>query len=185
MPGVSLRLVDAAGDAVVGQTWGEVHVRGANRMLGWLGERSLPNDAWFATGDIGHWDEAGRLVLVDRRRETILRAGYTIYPSQVEEVLSQHPDVSEVVVVGRSDDYYGQVLVAVVVGPELDVQALFHFADARLGRHERLAEITLVDTLPMGRSGKVLKRALVADLASGALATIARLNDSDKDPQTE
>ncbi|MEO0323046.1 MAG: AMP-binding protein [Myxococcota bacterium] len=164
---------------------GEVLVRGQNLMLGYLGDPEATDavlqDGWLRTGDIGVFDGEGRLRIVDRLKDVILRGGANVYPSEVEEALQGHPDVRALAVVGRADEDLGEEVVAVVVPraplPSAEATRAFAasldaFARRRIARNKVPRELAIVDALPLGPSGKVLKRTLRARLASGALRTV-------------
>ncbi|MEM1417190.1 MAG: AMP-binding protein [Myxococcota bacterium] len=173
--GVEVRL---AGDPPLGAS-GEVLVRGQNLMLGYLddpeGTAAVMDEGWLRTGDVGVFDAAGRLRIVDRLKDLILRGGANVYPSEVEDALQHHPGVRALAVVGRPDPDLGEEVVAVVVprgrpGPGFAAE-LDAFARARLARNKVPRELALVDALPLGPSGKVLKRALREGLARGELTS--------------
>lgn len=174
--GVELRIVDAEGrDVPRGQT-GQVLVRGPNVMTGYLSDAEATaealSDGWVHSGDVGVLDEEGRLRIVDRIKDLIIRGGYNVYPSEVENALGAHPDVHDVAVVGRPDTYYGEEVVAIVVprqGSPLDVQALHNFVAERVSRTKLPREYALVSQLPLGASGKVHKRTLRDQLLTGQL----------------
>ena len=164
--GVELRIRDEGGQDVPAGDEGEVWVRGANVMAGYLDDheatRAVFDEGWLRTGDLGRVDALGRLVLVDRLKDLILRGGANIYPSEVEDALAAHPAVSQVAVIGRPDDYYGEQVVAVIVArgdaptaSELDAHARLYLAKNKLP-----VEYVFVPELPLGPSGKVLKRTL-------------------------
>src|SRR5207253_7711031 len=98
---------------------GEVVIRGANVMRGYLGRPDATAqamvDGWLHTGDVGVLDEDGYLTLVDRIKDMIIRGGENIYPKEIETVLAGHPAVLEVAVVGAPDPFLGEVPVAYVV----------------------------------------------------------------------
>ncbi|WP_373046605.1 class I adenylate-forming enzyme family protein [Vulgatibacter sp.] len=173
--GVEVRIVDADGATVGHETDGEIEVRGHNAMTGYLDDpeatAAVRDGAWLRTGDVGHLDAAGRLYVVDRKKDLILRGGNNVYPAEVEEVLCRHPGVAEVAVVGRPDPYYGEEVVAVVVPHDgADLRDLGSFAAAHLARTKVPRELVVIDELPLGPSGKVLKRVLRDRIAQGALA---------------
>jgi len=158
---------------------GEVEVRGPHRMLGYVDDEAataqvVDGDGWLRTGDVGRLDGDGRLWIVDRKKDLIIRGGNNVYPSEVEAALAAHPDVADVAVVGRPDDYFGEEVVAVVVarrGHTADADALTAFARARIAATKVPREFAFVDALPLGPSGKVHKRELRARLADGRLPT--------------
>jgi len=175
--GVELRITDEAGrDVAVGET-GEVRVRGKNLMSGYLDDeaatREVLGDGWMRTGDVGRLDEQGRLYVVDRLKDMIIRGGYNVYPSELEAVLSEHPDVREVAVVGRPDDHYGEEIVALVVPSTAiapDLAALRAWATQRIARNKIPREWAVLDRLPLGPSRKVLKRELRDRIVDGRIA---------------
>ena len=118
---------------------------------------------FIRTGDVGRFDPEGFLTLLDRRKDMIISGGFNIYPSDLEEVLSGRPDVSEASVVGVPSRTWGETPVAFVVptpGAALEAEELRVWANARLGKTQRLAAIRLVERLPRSPIGKVLKREL-------------------------
>ena len=123
-------------------------------------ERAI-RDGWYRTGDIGHVDEDGDLWIVGRLDDMIVSGGENIHPLEVEDVLAQHPGVSEVAVIGSPDDRLGHRVVAVVVGSateeELDAHCL---ASETLARFKRPREYRFVEELPKSASGKILRRLL-------------------------
>ncbi len=157
VPGVELR-VEA----------GEVLVRGDNLMDGYEGEP--PFEGWLRTGDLGHVDSEGRLTLVGRAKDLILRGGHNVHPAEVEDVVASYPGVREVAVVGRPDAVLGEEVVAVVVADAtFDRSGLDAFLRARLSGSKRPRECVEVEALPVGRSQKVLRRMLREQLIRGAL----------------
>jgi long-chain acyl-CoA synthetase len=114
---------------------------------------------WLATGDIGRLDEDGHLFLLDRKKDVILRGGYTVYPRQVEEALAAHPAVREAAVVGVPHPSLGEEVAALVVpaGP-CDPAELTAFARERVAAYAYPRLVVLVDDLPRSPGGKVLRR---------------------------
>ncbi|HEX8950978.1 MAG TPA: AMP-binding protein, partial [Polyangia bacterium] len=158
---------------------GEVEVRGPHRMLGYLDDpdataAALDDGGWLRTGDVGRIDGDGRLWIVDRTKDLIIRGGNNVYPSEVEAALAAHPAVAEVAVVGRPDDYFGEEVVAVVVvrpGHAAGAGELAAFARARVAATKVPREFAFVAALPLGPSGKVVKRALRQLVVDGTLPT--------------
>jgi long-chain acyl-CoA synthetase len=177
--GVEVRIVDDQGRELAAGQAGEVWVRGHNVMSHYLfdGEATLEiaRDGWVRSGDVGQFDPEGRLCIVDRIKDLIIRGGYNVYPSELENVLGSHPAVREVAVIGRADEYYGEQVVAIVVArgaQPLDAAALHAFAAERLARSKLPAEYAFVSELPLGPSGKVHKPSLRQALAAGHLLTV-------------
>ncbi len=146
---------------------GEIVVRGHNLFKGYLGRADASADAvvdgWFRTGDLGTYDD-GIVTIVDRKKDMIVRNGYNVYPTEVEAVLSRHPDVAMAAVFGLAHDTHGQEVHAAVValdGREIDADELIAFCKERIAAYKYPRVVHLVDELPLGGSGKVLKRHLV------------------------
>jgi long-chain acyl-CoA synthetase len=114
------------------------------------------------TGDIGRIDDDGYLFLLDRKKHVILRGGYTVYPREVENALSSHPAVREAAVVGVPDDVLGEEVAAFVVG-DVEPEELAAFVKERLAAYKYPRRIEVLDELPRGPTGKVLREALVVD----------------------
>jgi acyl-CoA synthetase (AMP-forming)/AMP-acid ligase II len=118
---------------------------------------------WLRTGDIGRLDEEGFLYIVDRKKDLIISGGQNIYPADIEAVIAQHPEVQEVAVIGIPSDRWGETPLALVVRraeSPLAEAGLMEWANARLGRQQRVASLRYVDSLPRNPNGKVLKREL-------------------------
>ena len=134
-------------------------------------ERTRPartESGWLRTGDIGSVDDAGFLRLAGRADDVINRGGEKIYPQEIESVLLAHPDVATVAVVGAPHDRLGQVPAAfVTVRPEAATvlaDSLHAWCADRLTRYKRPSVIEVTDALPVGPTGKILRRALAAAL---------------------
>ncbi|MDO8187735.1 AMP-binding protein [Conexibacter sp. JD483] len=133
--------------------------------------RRALGDGWVRTGDIGFQDDAGFVFLQDRKSFMIISGGFNVYPAVVETVLSQHPGVHEVAVVGAEHPRWVEAVVAVVVkapGSEVTAAELIEFCEPRVGRWEVPKHVEFVDALPMAASGKLDKRALRAQVAADA-----------------
>ena len=172
LPGMTVRIADARPDGV-----GEIVVAGPSRSSGYLGEPPVAADEPMRTGDLGRLDEAGRLVVVDRRTDRIVRGGENIDPSEIERVLEGHPAVAEAAVVARPDDPWGQVPVAAIVlrprATDPGDAVLAAYARSSLAGFKVPVAWTRLDVLPRTASGKLRRevvRALVAGDASGELA---------------
>src|SRR4029453_6881057 len=148
---------------------GEIVIRGHNVFAGYLNRPEATADAvvdgWFRSGDLGTKDADGYISIVHRKKEMVLRGGFNVYPREVEEVLLRHPDIAMVAVIGVPDPVQGEEICAVVV-PEADASvdpdALLAWAREHIAAHKYPRRVELVDALPLGPSGKVLKRELVA-----------------------
>jgi long-chain acyl-CoA synthetase len=119
---------------------------------------------WLATGDVGRLDEDGHLFLVDRKKDVILRGGYSVYPREVEEALHQHPAVHEAVVVGVPRAPLGEEVAALVVAdPGCSADEVRDFVRERVAAYAYPRLVVLVDELPRNASGKILRREIDRD----------------------
>ncbi|MGQ3000570.1 class I adenylate-forming enzyme family protein [Variovorax sp.] len=174
-PGSDIRLIDEegrelpAGDTEVA---GEVVGHSAGMMTGYHRQPEKTREAeWFdatgkrfiRTGDVGRFDADGFLTLFDRKKDMIISGGFNIYPSDLEAVLRCHAAVADVAVVGVPSEQWGETPMAFVVRREGDAtaaEALLQWANAQVGKTQRLAGLALIDELPRSAIGKVLKREL-------------------------
>jgi acyl-CoA synthetase (AMP-forming)/AMP-acid ligase II len=125
-------------------------------------------ESFVRTGDVGRFDADGFLTLMDRKKDMIISGGFNIYPSDLEAVLLQHPAVAEAAVVGAPSDRWGETPVAFVAlkaGQDAAPAELKSFANERLGKTQRLADLVVLPALPRSHIGKVLKRELRDDYA--------------------
>ena len=152
---------------------GEVVLRGHNIFAGYLNNpeatAAVLVDGWFRTGDLGVKDSDGFLSIVDRKKDLILRGGFNVYPREVEEVLAGHPSVAQVAVIGIADEVQGEEICAVVVttaeGADLQAADFIAWSRERLGKHKYPRRVEFAPSLPLGPSGKVLKRELIKDVS--------------------
>jgi long-chain acyl-CoA synthetase len=176
VPGVEVRIADDFGEDLPRGAHGEVLIRGQNVMAGYLDDKlataHVMRGGWLHTGDIGFLDGEGRLTIVDRSKDLILRGGASIYPSEVENVLARHPAIHDVAIVGQPDDYYGEEVVAVIVSNgTTSARDLDQWVRERLASYKVPRRYAFVQTLPQGTSGKTLKRRLRDQLMSGEIQT--------------
>jgi acyl-CoA synthetase (AMP-forming)/AMP-acid ligase II len=147
---------------------GEIVCRGDAVMSGYWqnpdATRATLQHGWLYTGDMGSFDRAGFLTLRDRSKDVVISGGSNIYPREVEEVLLEHPGVSEACVVGVPDAEWGEVVVAFIVGAAESAELDAHLLQ-RIARFKRPKRYQFVDELPKNSYGKVLKRELRASLA--------------------
>ncbi|OII22091.1 long-chain fatty acid--CoA ligase [Frigoribacterium sp. MCBA15_019] len=147
---------------------GELVIRGHNLMNGYLNRpddtAKAIVDGWFRTGDLGTKDDDGYLTIVDRTKDMIIRNGYNVYPRQVEEVLALHPDVTMAAVFGVPHELHGQEIEAAVVlrdGATATPDELVAFVADEIAAYKFPRIVHVLEALPLGPSGKVLKRELV------------------------
>ncbi len=163
--GVEMKCVDDEGKEVAQGEIGEILIKGHNVMKGYLNQPEATaesiKDGWFATGDMAKVDEDGYFFIVDRKKELIIRGGYNVYPREVEEVLYAHPAVREAAVVGVPHSELGEEVGAAVAlkdGAEVEIDELRAFVKQQVAAYKYPREIWLVDELPKGPTGKILKR---------------------------
>ncbi|MEN8654886.1 AMP-binding protein [Streptomyces sp. 21So2-11] len=179
IPGMSVRVLDEAGEELPRGAVGEITVRGPGLMRGYWNNpaatEEITVDGWIRTGDLGRLDETGLIHLVDRRKDMILRAGQNVYPAEIERALLTHPLVRDAAVVGVPDADYGEVPKAyVVAGPaEADdttadgaptatrAELMAHLAE-RLAPYKRPRHLEFIDQVPRSPAGKILKKMLRA-----------------------
>ena len=175
IPRTEVRLVDkedATRPAPEGEP-GELVVRGPQIMRGYwnrpdAAKRAFTEDGWLRTGDVAEIDDDGFIRIVDRVKDMIAVGGFKVFPSQVEDVLLAREGVKEALVIGVPDDYLGERVEAyVVLDPDeetLDAEALCDWANEHLGKHERIADLTIRDDLPKTMIGKLDRKALRAEV---------------------
>jgi long-chain acyl-CoA synthetase len=165
--GVQMRLLNDDGEDVPAGEVGEIAIHGENVMKGYWQRpeetaKAIP-DGWFRTGDLARQDDDGYFFIVDRKKEMIIRGGYNVYPREIEEALYEHPAVAEVACIGiRHVDLGEEVGAAVALKPgaTAEVDELREFAKARVAAYKYPRHVWLVDALPKGPTGKILRRAV-------------------------
>ena len=164
LPGQEVAIMDMDGMLLPQGNSGEVVIRGANVMRGYLGKPDVTatviRDGWLHTGDIGYLDEDNYLVLVDRLKDMIIRGGENVYPKEIEDVLYRHPAVLEAAVVGTPDSVMGEVPVAYVAlrpGLTLEPEQLARHCAGSLARYKQPTQIRIVPSLPKNSVGKIVK----------------------------
>jgi len=129
-------------------------------------QEMLSPEGFLRTGDVGYMDEDGYVYIVDRTKDMLLCGGFNVYPRVIEEAIYQHPSVAEVAVIGVPDDYRGQAPKAFVRlrsdVPDLSLEDLKAFLKPRIGKHEMIGALQIVDSLPKTPVGKLDKKALNA-----------------------
>lgn len=163
-----VKLVAENGERVAEGQPGEILVRAPFAMTGYhdanaLNADTVTPDGWIRTRDVGQFDADGYLYLVDRTSDMIVSGGYNVYPREVEDVLSGHPAVGEVVVVGLPHEKWGEVVTAFVAlrrGEQADAEDLIAFARLHLAGYKVPKDIRYVDEVPKSAVGKLLRRAV-------------------------
>jgi long-chain acyl-CoA synthetase len=163
--GVEMKVVDDDGNEVPTGEVGEIVIRGHNVMKGYWERPDATEDAirggWFHSGDMARVDDDGYFFIVDRKKDLIIRGGYNVYPREIEEVLYEHPAVREAAVLGLPHDEYGEEVGAAVVlkeGESATAEELREFCKEQVAAYKYPRTVWLVDELPKGPTGKILKR---------------------------
>jgi long-chain acyl-CoA synthetase len=164
--GVEMKVISDTGEDLPTGAVGEIAIRGHNVMKGYFNNpkataAAIDADGWFRSGDLGRVDKDGYFFIVDRKKDMIIRGGYNVYPREIEEVLYEHPAVREVAVVGMPHAELGQEVGAAVAlkdGADVDVDELRTFVKEQVAAYKYPRHVWLVDELPKGPTGKILKR---------------------------
>jgi long-chain acyl-CoA synthetase len=173
--GVQMRLIDDGWNTVPDGEIGEIAIRGHNVMKGYWDKPEataevMTADGWFRTGDMARRDGDGYYFIVDRKKDLIIRGGYNVYPREIEEVLHEHPAVAEVAVIGIPHPSLGEEVGAAVAlkpGASATPQELQAFAKERVAAYKYPRRVWLVDALPKGPTGKILRREVSAPEETG------------------
>jgi acyl-CoA synthetase (AMP-forming)/AMP-acid ligase II len=165
IPGTEVHVVDDNGEAVPAGQPGEVVIRGYNVMQGFVDDpdataEAIDGDRWLHTGDIGVLDDRANLRITDRKKDMFIIGGFNAYPAEIENMISDHPAVSQVAIVGVPDGRMGEVGYAFVVvraGHTLDADGLIAWCRERMANYKVPRYVQVVGALPLNASGKVLK----------------------------
>ncbi len=167
--GVQVRIVDD-NDAPLEpgeDNVGEIVIRGHNIMKGYYKKPEATAEAfkggWFHTGDLAYMDKDGFFFIVDRKKDLVIRGGYNVYPREVEEVLFAHPAIAEAAVIGKPDEKLGEEVVAIVAlkpGADATAEEITSYCKERLAAYKYPRDVRIVDELPKGPTGKILKKEL-------------------------
>ena len=170
--GHDMRVIDEEGRELPPGSTGEIIGRCPTMMLGYHNQPQKTREVeWFdaqgtrflRSGDVGYFDKDGFLVLMDRTKDMVISGGFNVYPSDVEAVLREHPEVAEVSVTGVPSVQWGESPIAFVIrrpGSALTAEDLQAWSYPKLNKAQRLAAVEFVDDLPRNGIGKVLKRTL-------------------------
>ncbi len=170
LPGVEARIVDhAEEDCFVGDP-GDLWVRGPMIFGGYwngdgpmAGDQAVTADGWLKTGDVAVVDEHGFLTIVDRRKDLVIVSGFNVFPAEVEGVLSSHPDVAQVAIVGEPSETTGEAVVAFVVpehGTTITEDGLQELCERELARYKVPSRFVIASGLPVGPTGKLQRNRL-------------------------
>jgi HIP---CoA ligase len=173
-PGYEIRIVnDDGADLPAGQA-GEVLLRGGSIMSHYFEDpegtaAALSPDGWLRTGDVGEFDEAGRLRIVGRVKDMFIVGGFNAYPAEIENALLRHPDIRQAAVIGIPDPRLGEVGMAFVVlrpGATPSASDIISWARQQMANYKVPREVAIVDELPLNATGKVQKDVLRARIGS-------------------
>jgi acyl-CoA synthetase (AMP-forming)/AMP-acid ligase II len=172
LPGTEVICADAQGRAVPAGEPGEVLLRGYHVMKGYFEDdaataETIDAEGWLHTGDVGVMDGRGYLRITDRLKDLFITGGFNVYPAEVERLLSPHPAVAQVAVIGMPDERMGEVGCAFVVlrpGTRVDAAGLIGWAREHMANYKVPRQVRFVDALPVNASAKVDKKVLRATL---------------------
>ena len=168
LPGTELRIADAQGHSLPPGQPGEVQLRGYHVMQGYFQDEAatreaISTDGWLHTGDVGVLDERGYLRITDRLKDMYISGGFNVYPAEVERLLSPHPAIAQVAVVGIAEERMGEVGLAFVLlheGAALTEAELIGWARQHMANYKVPRQVRFMTALPMNASGKVDKKLL-------------------------
>ncbi|HET8764084.1 MAG TPA: FadD3 family acyl-CoA ligase [Rhodanobacter sp.] len=168
LPGTEVRCVDTDNQPVATGEAGEVCLRGYHVMRGYFQDpvataKAIDADGWLHTGDVGVLDARGYLRITDRLKDMFIVGGFNCYPAEIERMLSEHPAIAQVAVIGVPDARMGEVGCACVVlraGAVLDEAGLIAWSREHMANYKVPRHVRLLPALPMGATAKVDKRAL-------------------------
>lgn len=171
---VQMKIIDEAGRELPQGAIGEIVGRSDSMMAGYYKRpdktaeifwRDTDGTLFFRSGDLGRFDEDGFLILLDRKKDMIISGGFNVYAADIEAVLSGHPEIADVAVIAVPSERWGETPIALVVpkaNAEISPEDLRDWANARLGKTQRLSAVEFRDALPRSPIGKILKRELRA-----------------------
>jgi malonyl-CoA/methylmalonyl-CoA synthetase len=176
LPGVDVRIVDAAGRACAPGVVGAIEVRGPNVLRGYWQmpdktREAFTDDGWFRTGDLGLWNAQGYIVISGRAKDLIISGGLNIYPKEIEERIDALEGVVESAVIGVADADFGEAVVAVVVaraGHALTEASIIGALKGEIAHFKVPKRVVFADDLPRNAMGKVQKSALRSSLGTGS-----------------
>lgn len=182
LPELEVKIIDMlSGEVVPIGEQGEICCRGYQNMLGYSDmpeetASTIDADGWLHMGDLAVMDERGFLRITGRLKDMIIRGGLNIYPREIEELLFQHPEIAEAVVVGVPDEKWGEQIGAVIrvhdPGISLDIDAMKAWCRERIAAHKTPSLWYFATELPMTPSGKIQKFRVQDEIASGALTPV-------------
>lgn len=166
-PHTEIRIFDSEGREVPRGKPGEIGVRGANMMVGYLNKpdetAAAIIDGWMHTGDIGWMDDDGYVYVVDRLKDMIISGGENVYSTEVENAIASHPAVAAVAVIGLPDERWGErvhAVISLIAGETLTLEEIQDHTRTQIAGYKTPRSVAFVDSLPISGAGKILKRQL-------------------------
>ena len=169
IPGTDARIVDVETgrkEMPVGES-GELIIKAPQVMTGYYKNHNetaqVLRDGWLYTGDIGMFDAAGNITIVDRKKDMIIASGFNIFPNEIDDILFSHPKILEACTIGVPDDYRGETVKAYVVvrpGETLSEQEVMDFCKERLTAYKVPKKIAFIEAIPKSAVGKILRRGM-------------------------
>jgi len=165
IPDTEVKCIDEDGNTVAAGVAGELLVRGYNVMRGYLDDpkataEAINAEGWLHTGDVAVIDERGYIRITDRLKDMYITGGFNCYPAEIERMMSAHPAIAQVAVIGIPDERQGEVGKAFVTlrpGQQVDDQSLISWCREQMANYKVPRHIAIVDALPTNASGKVMK----------------------------
>lgn len=170
--GFEIKIINEKGRECSPNVAGEIAGYGAGMMKEYYSEEELTNDliwtddrgrSFIKSGDIGSLDEDGYLTILDRKKDMIISGGLNVFPVDIEEVVSKHPDIIDVTVIGVPHEKWGETCLALVIpkhGIEINCDEVKNWCNKKLAKHQRLHSVEIREEFPRNALGKVLKRVL-------------------------
>jgi len=169
-----IKIVGEDGQEVEAGQLGEILIKGPHMMAGYWGKQEVTKetivDGWIHSGDLGTMDEDGFIYVIDRKKDMIITGGLNVYSMEVEKVLSQHPEVSEVIVIGAPDPKWGEHVVAIVVkkqGTRVTEEDLIQFSKESLSAYKVPKQVEFRESISKTPYGKYDKKAVRAEYWKG------------------
>ena len=167
LAGIEVKILNEENQELPPNNAGEIVVKGPNLMKGYFNRpeatKEVIHDDMLFTGDIGKIDDEGYLYILDRKGDLIIKGGFNVYPKEVEQIISYHPKVNEVAVLGVPDPIQGEEVKAYISlkpGKRVSKKEIFYYCQEHLANYKCPKYITFLRTLPKNSTGKVLKRKL-------------------------
>ena len=172
MLGFEIKIIDEKGGECSPNVAGEIAGYGAGMMKEYYSEEELTNNliwidergrSFIKSGDIGCLDDDGYLTILDRKKDMIISGGLNVFPVDIEEVVSKHPHVNDVTVIGIPHEKWGETCLALIIpehGIEIECDEVLKWCNKKLAKHQRLHNVELREEFPRNALGKVLKRVL-------------------------